>query len=352
MTELQNVIHAQNIRYDRKAEALYIIDQTLLPGEEREIRLQTAEEMYDAIRTLKVRGAPAIGVAAAYALCLAAMEYKGQNPEEFQKSMAAASAELAASRPTAVNLFWALDRMGLALGAAGCGAEALPILIREAEAIHREDVAMNRAIGAAGAAIVPHGARILTHCNAGAIATGGYGTALGVVRSAFTQGKVEMVYCDETRPLLQGARLTAWELVKDGIPATLITDNMAASLMAQGKIDLVLLGCDRMAANGDFANKIGTYSVAVNAHHHGIPFYTALPSSTIDLSIPDGGGIPIEERPGSEITHVFGVQTAPLEVGTYNPAFDVTPHTLLTGIVTEKGVVYPPFQENLAKLFG
>ena len=332
--------------------SLALLDQTRLPVEEVWNTYTDYRKVADAIRRLVVRGAPAIGVAAAYALCLAAMEYKGQNPEEFQKSMAAASAELAASRPTAVNLFWALDRMGLALGAAGCGAEALPILIREAEAIHREDVAMNRAIGAAGAAIVPHGARILTHCNAGAIATGGYGTALGVVRSAFTQGKVEMVYCDETRPLLQGARLTAWALVKDGIPATLITDNMAASLMAQGKIDLVLLGCDRMAANGDFANKIGTYGVAVLAHYHGIPFYSVLPSSTIDLSIPDGSHIPIEQREASEVTHFAGVRTAPEGVGVYNPAFDVTPHRLLTGIITEKGVIHPPFAEQLAERFG
>ena len=332
--------------------SLALLDQTRLPVEEVWNTYTDYRKVADAIRRLVVRGAPAIGAAAAYALCLAAMEYKGQNPEEFQKSMAAASAELAASRPTAVNLFWALDRMGLALGAAGCGAEALPILIREAEAIHREDVAMNRAIGAAGAAIVPHGARILTHCNAGAIATGGYGTALGVVRSAFTQGKVEMVYCDETRPLLQGARLTAWELVKDGIPATLITDNMAASLMAQGKIDLVLLGCDRMAANGDFANKIGTYGVAVLAHYHGIPFYSVLPSSTIDLSIPDGSHIPIEQREASEVTHFAGVRTAPEGVGVYNPAFDVTPHRLLTGIITEKGVIHPPFAEQLAERFG
>ena len=332
--------------------SLALLDQTRLPVEEVWNTYTDYRKVADAIRRLVVRGAPAIGVAAAYALCLAAMEYRDQGPEEFQKSMAAASAELAASRPTAVNLFWALDRMGLALGAAGCGAEALPILIREAEAIHREDVAMNRAIGAAGAAIVPHGARILTHCNAGAIATGGYGTALGVVRSAFTQGKVEMVYCDETRPLLQGARLTAWELVKDGIPATLITDNMAASLMAQGKIDLVLLGCDRMAANGDFANKIGTYGVAVLAHYHGIPFYSVLPSSTIDLSIPDGSHIPIEQREASEVTHFAGVRTAPEGVGVYNPAFDVTPHRLLTGIITEKGVIHPPFAEQLAERFG
>ena len=332
--------------------SLALLDQTRLPVEEVWNTYTDYRKVADAIRRLVVRGAPAIGVAAAYALCLAAMEYRDQGPEEFQKSMAAASAELAASRPTAVNLFWALDRMGLALGAAGCSAEALPILIREAEAIHREDVAMNRAIGAAGAGVVPHGARILTHCNAGAIATGGYGTALGVVRSAFTQGKLEMVYCDETRPLLQGARLTAWELVKDGIPATLITDNMAASLMAQGKIDLVLLGCDRMAANGDFANKIGTYGLAVLAHYHGIPFYSVLPSSTIDLSIPDGSHIPIEQREASEVTHFAGVRTAPEGVGVYNPAFDVTPHRLLTGIITERGVIHPPFAEQLAELFG
>ena len=335
-----------------QGDSLALLDQTRLPVEEVWNTYTDYRKVADAIRRLVVRGAPAIGVAAAYALCLAAMEYRDQGPEEFQKSMAAASAELAASRPTAVNLFWALDRMGLALGAAGCGAEALPILIREAEAIHREDVAMNRAIGAAGAGVVPHGARILTHCNAGAIATGGYGTALGVVRSAFTQGKLEMVYCDETRPLLQGARLTAWELVKDGIPATLITDNMAASLMAQGKIDLVLLGCDRMAANGDFANKIGTYGLAVLAHYHGIPFYSVLPSSTIDLSIPDGSHIPIEQREASEVTHFAGVRTAPEGVGVYNPAFDVTPHRLLTGIITERGVIHPPFAEQLAELFG
>ena len=223
---------------------------------------------------------------------------------------------------------------------------------REAEAIHREDIAMNRKIGRYGAGLVAPGARILTHCNAGAIATGGFGTALGVVRAAHAKGNVAMVYCDETRPLLQGARLTAWELVKGGIPATLITDNMAASLMAQGKIDMVFLGCDRMARNGDFANKIGTYGVAVLAAYHGIPFYTVLPSSTIDMSIPDGKHIVIEERDPAEVTHFAGVQTAPEGVGVYNPAFDVTPHRLLTGIVTEKGVIHPPFEERLAELFG
>ena len=211
---------------------------------------------------------------------------------------------------------------------------------------------MCKAMGLYGASAVPDHAHILTHCNAGALATGGYGTALGVIRAAHEQGKVDMVYADETRPLLQGARLTAYELVTDHIPATLIADNMAASLMAKGKIDMVVVGCDRMAANGDFANKIGTYSVAVNAHHHGVPFYVALPCSTIDLTIPDGSGIPIEERDKNEVRTLYGVQTAPATVEVYNPAFDVTPHSLVTGIITEKGVIYPPFKENLQKLFG
>ena len=326
---------------------LSLLDQTRLPVREEWITYTEYRPVIDAIRTMVVRGAPAIGVTAAYAMVLAARQFTGT--PDFGPRMDRAAAELAASRPTAVNLFWALDRMRAA--AARCGGDP-GALEREAVAIHREDVEMNRAMGAFGAAVVPPGARILTHCNAGAIATGGYGTALGVVRAAHAKGHVEMVYCDETRPLLQGARLTAWELVKDGIPATLITDSMAASLMAQGKIDMVFLGCDRMARNGDFANKIGTYGVAVLANYHGIPFYTVLPSSTIDMSIPDGKHIVIEERDPSEVTHFAGVQTAPEGVGVYNPAFDVTPHRLLTGIVTEKGVIHPPFDERLAALFG
>lgn len=335
-----------------KGDLLYLLDQTRLPVEEVWLAFSDCRAVAGAITGMVVRGAPAIGVAAAYGYCLAALEHRGLSPAGFQAEMAAAKKVLAASRPTAVNLFWALDRMERCLSAHGNSPAALPALIAEARAIHAEDVEMNHVLGAHGAAVVPDRARILTHCNAGSLATGGYGTVLGVIRSAHAIGKVDMVYADETRPLLQGARLTAYELVHDGIPATLIADNMAAFLMARGKVDLVILGCDRMAANGDFANKIGTYSVAVNAHYHGVPFYTALPSSTIDLAIPDGGGIPIEERPGSEVTHVFGVQTAPTEVGTWNPAFDVTPHSLLTGIITEKGVIYPPFKENLAKLFG
>ena len=329
---------------------LYLLDQTRLPVQEDWIAYTDFRAVAKAITDMVVRGAPAIGVTAAYAYCLAAMEFR--DAPAFAAAMEKAERVLAASRPTAVNLFWALRRMADCLKANGGTPEAIDALIREAKAIHEEDVAMNHALGDFGAAVVPHHARILTHCNAGSLATGGYGTVLGVVRSAFSQGKVDMVYADETRPLLQGARLTAYELVKDNIPCTLITDNMAGFLMAQGKVDLVILGCDRMAANGDFANKIGTYSVAVNARYHGIPFYTALPSSTIDLSIEDGSGIPIEERPGVEVTHLAGVQTAPEQVQTWNPAFDVTPHQLLTGIITEKGVVYPPFKENLAKLFG
>lgn len=319
---------------------LALLDQTRLPVDEVWLTYTDYRQVAIAIKTMVVRGAPAIGVSAAYAYCLAALE--GADLKE-------AKAVLAASRPTAVNLFWALERMERK--ADSCGGDAA-VLIEEAKAIHAEDIEMNHAMGAFGAAVVPEHARILTHCNAGALATGGYGTALGVIRAAHAQGKVEQVYADETRPLLQGARLTAYELVHDGIPATLIADNMAAFLMRQGKIDLVLLGCDRMAANGDFANKIGTYSVAVNAHHHGVPFYTVLPSSTIDLSIPDGSGIPIEERAADEVRTLYRAQTAPADVPVYNPAFDVTPHKLLTGIITEKGVIYPPFRENLQKLFG
>ena len=319
---------------------LYLLDQTKLPTVEQWLPYTDYRQVAHAIRTMVVRGAPAIGVSAAYAYCLAALE--GADLKQ-------AAHLLADSRPTAVNLFWALRRMEAT--AEACGGDTAR-LIQEALAIHREDVEMCKAIGLYGSAVVPQGAAILTHCNAGALATGGYGTALGVIRSAHEQGKVKIVYADETRPLLQGARLTAYELVKDSIPTTLIADNMAASLMAKGKIDLAVVGCDRMAANGDFANKIGTYSVAVNARHHGVPFYVALPCSTIDLSLSCGEEIPIEQRDKEEVRTLYGVQTAPAEVEVYNPAFDVTPHSLVTGIITEKGVIYPPFRENLARLFG
>ena len=329
-----------------KDSALYLLDQTRLPAEERWLAYTDYREVAKAIRTMVVRGAPAIGIAAAYATVLAAQENACKG--DFPAAMSRAKETLAASRPTAVNLFWALDRMEKLWLSVG---PDLPRLEAEARAIHREDVQMNETMGKAGAELVPQGARILTHCNAGALATGGYGTALGVIRAAHAQGKVSMVYADETRPLLQGARLTAYELVRDRIPVTLICDDMAGYLMAQGKIDLVVVGCDRMAANGDFANKIGTYSLAVLAKYHGIPFYTALPSSTIDRSIPNGGHIPVEQRGGEEVTGFAGVQTGPAGVQTWNPAFDVTPHELLTAVITERGVLRPPFDRELADLF-
>ena len=325
--------------------ALYLLDQTRLPAAEDWLRYTDYRQVANAIQTMVVRGAPAIGITAAYAMVLAAQENACKG--DFPAAMSRAKAVLAASRPTAVNLFWALDRMENLWLSAG---PDLPRLEEEARAIHREDVQMNEAMGRAGTELVPQGARILTHCNAGALATGGYGTALGVIRAAHAQGKVSMVYADETRPLLQGARLTAYELVRDRIPVTLICDDMAGYLMAQGKIDLVVVGCDRMAANGDFANKIGTYSLAVLAKYHGIPFYTALPSSTIDRSIPNGGHIPVEQRGGEEVTGFAGVPTGPVGVQTWNPAFDVTSHELLTAVITERGVLRPPFDRELAGL--
>lgn len=326
--------------------ALYLLDQTRLPGTEYWLRCNDYRAVARAIRSMVVRGAPAIGVTAAYAAVLAAREYAGA--ADFAAKMTQAKRTLADSRPTAVNLFWALDRMERCWLV--CGAD-LPRLEEEARTIHREDIQMNGAIGKAGAELAPEGARILTHCNAGALATGGYGTALGVIREAYAQGKVSMVYADETRPLLQGARLTAYELMRDHIPVTLICDDMAGYLMAQGKVDLVVLGCDRMAANGDFANKIGTYSLAVLAKYHNIPFYTALPSSTIDMTIPDGTHIPVEQRSGEEVACFAGVQTGPAGVHTWNPSFDVTPHELLTAVITERGVLYPPFDQGLSQWF-
>lgn len=330
------------IRWEK--DTLYLLDQTRLPAEERWLAYTDYRDVAQAIKTMVVRGAPAIGIAAAYAMVLAARESVG----DFPAGMAQAKTALAASRPTAVNLFWALDRMERCWQSAG---PDLSRLETEALAIHREDVEMNRAMGRAGAELVPEGARILTHCNAGALATGGYGTALGVIRAAHAQGKVAMVYADETRPLLQGARLTAYELRKDNIPVTLICDDMAGALMAQGRIDLVVVGCDSMAANGDFANKIGTYSLAVLAKHHHIPFCTALPSSTIDMSIPDGSHIPVEQRDGDEVACFAGIRTGPDGVQTWNPSFDVTPHELLTAAITERGVLRPPFDRALAQYF-
>jgi len=333
-----------------QSSSLALLDQTRLPTEEVWLEYTDYRQVADAIGKLVVRGAPAIGVAAGYAYCLAAMEFQKQ--ADFSAHMTQAKAVLCASRPTAVNLFWALDRMEACLGRYTDSPDLIIALIAEAVTIHRQDVVMNRAIGRHGAEVVPEDGRILTHCNAGAIATGGVGTALGVVRAAHRNGKVKMVYAGETRPLLQGARLTAWELMKDGIPVTLITDSMAAALMGKGEVDVILVGCDRMAANGDFANKIGTYAMAISAYFHSIPVYTVLPSSTIDFSIKSGAEIVIEERPADEVRSFAGVQTAPDGVAVWNPAFDVTPYHLLTGVITEKGIVYPPFKENLQKLFG
>lgn len=331
------------LRWDGKK--LSLLDQTLLPAKVEWNAYADYRDVIDDIKRLAVRGAPLIGVAAGYAYVLAALEFSGK--PGFAANMAQAKAALAASRPTAVNLFWALERMDQRRLAVGDDPAALAA---EAQAIQAENIAMNAAMGRFGAELVPQGARILTHCNAGALATDGVGTALGVIREAHRQGKVEMVYADETRPLLQGSRLTAYELAADGIPVTVIADNMAASLMAKGKIDLAVVGCDRMARNGDFANKIGTYGVAVSCRYHGLPFYTALPTSTLDLSLADGSGIPIEERSPEELYFLGQTQTAPLEAKVYDPAFDVTPHGLLSGIITEKGVVLPPFEEKLLGL--
>jgi methylthioribose-1-phosphate isomerase len=324
---------------------LLLLDQTLLPGAERLREYSRWPEVAEAIRTLVVRGAPAIGCTAAFGIVLAAQESRAEEAGALLRDVEEAGRGLAATRPTAVNLFWAIDRMLRVAHAE----RALPLpafkkrLLAEARAILEEDVAGNRALGAHGATLVPPGARILTHCNAGALATAGYGTAMGVIRAAFERGRVAMVWVDETRPVMQGSRLTAWEMVKEGIPHRLISDVAAGFVMQRGEVDLVVTGADRIAANGDTANKIGTYSLAVLARHHGIPFYVAAPFSTIDASIPSGAAIPIEERDGDEVRRAGGRQTAPPETPVYNPAFDVTPAELIAGIVTERGVFRFPY---------
>jgi methylthioribose-1-phosphate isomerase len=329
-----------------ETDRLILLDQTVLPEREIERDYGSWQEVGAAIRTLVVRGAPAIGVAAAFGVVLAARASHAATFDGLLADLETAIKGLAATRPTAVNLFWALDRMRQATVAS----RALPLdavrarLLAEAQAIRGEDIAANRAMGAHGAALVPPNARILTHCNAGALATAGYGTALGVVRAAHAQGKVALVWVDETRPVMQGSRLTAWECVREGIPHRLIADVAAASVMARGEVDLVVTGADRIAANGDTANKIGTYSLAVLAAHHRVPFYVAAPFSTIDPSIASGAQIPIEERDASEVRRVGGHQTAPSASPVFNPAFDVTPAELIAAIVTERGVVHPPYR--------
>ena len=331
------------IRWAR--DRLVLLDQRRLPAEEAELECSDWRQVAEAIRTLVVRGAPAIGVAAAFGVALAARESRAPSFEDFLADLEVALKGLAATRPTAVNLFWALERMRRVC----LDHRALPLdrlrerLRAEALAIRDEDLAANQSIGEHGARLVPDHARILTHCNAGALATAGYGTALGVVRAAYARGKVDLLWVGETRPVLQGARLTAWECVKEGIPHRVISDVAAAALMAQGRVDLVITGADRIAANGDTANKIGTYGLAVLARHHGIPFYVAAPFSTIDPTLTSGILIPIEERDASEVRRVGDQFIAPEASPVFNPAFDVTPAALITAIITERGVFHPPF---------
>jgi methylthioribose-1-phosphate isomerase len=324
---------------------LVLIDQTRLPTEEVERACANWPEVAEAIRSLVVRGAPAIGVAAAFGVVLAARASRATHRSALLADLEEAIKGLAATRPTAVNLFWALDRMRRTAAAGpeiSVGALRDRLLV-EAQAILAEDLAANRAMGAHGATLVPEHARLLTHCNAGALATAGYGTAVGVIRAAHELGRLALVWVDETRPVMQGSRLTAWELAKEGIPHRLISDVAAGFVMKRGEVDLVVTGADRIAANGDTANKIGTYSVAVLARHHGIPFYVAAPCSTIDPSIPSGASIVIEERDAAEVRGVAGRQTAPTASPVFNPAFDVTPAELITAIITERGVVRPPY---------
>lgn len=331
-----------------------IIDQTLLPAEELMIDLATVGDVWQAIRVLKVRGAPAIGCAAAYGSVVGARSGDISSVSAIRENLVEAADYLATSRPTAVNLFWALDRMKAAAAAFSgeSAADFLAYLLAEAHAIRNEDDQMCHAIGRHGAALLADGSGVLTHCNAGGLATSDYGTALAVIYAAHDSGKKIQVYADETRPLLQGARLTAWELARRGVPVTVICDNMAAVVMREKKVQAVVVGADRIAANGDAANKIGTYGVALLARAHGIPFYVAAPSSTFDLTLADGSGIPIEERAAEEITHGFGRQTVPAGVAVYNPAFDVTPADLIAGLITEKGVISPVNSERIKSVLG
>ncbi len=326
-----------------------LLDQTRLPTEEVHQAYDTAEGVADAIRTMVVRGAPAIGVTAAMGLALGARRLP--DGSDLSEGFAGLCELMAGTRPTAVNLFWAIERMQrLVARFEGERAALFDALDEEAQRILDEDIAINRAMGRHGAELIPDGARILTHCNAGTLATAGYGTALGVIRAAVEAGKRVHVYADETRPFLQGSRLTAWELMHDRIPVTLIADNAAGHLMQHGEIDLAVVGTDRTVANGDVANKIGTYQVAVLCHRHGLPFYVAAPTSTVDLAIATGADIPIEERSPAEVRTVFGKPVAPLDVPVRNPAFDVTPAELVTAIITERGVARAPYGASLEAL--
>jgi methylthioribose-1-phosphate isomerase len=339
----------------RENDTVVMIDQRKLPAEEVYVRCRTAPEVARAIRTMVIRGAPAIGVAAAMGVAIGMRTSTATGTQKFAAQFYRICELMAATRPTAVNLFWAIERLKRSFAAAAGAGESVgqikDRLDRESQAIHDEDVASCRAIGAFGADVVPADATILTHCNAGALATAGYGTALGVIRGAVEAGKRVRVLADETRPFLQGARLTAWELLRDGIETTVITDSMAGAIMRTGHIDLVVVGADRIAANGDTANKIGTYTVAVLAREHSIPFYVAAPLSTIDLGTPDGSMIPIEERSRREVTHLAGSQLTPDGALIRNPAFDVTPHRFIAGIITERGIFRAPYIESLRRAF-
>ena len=341
------------VRWDN--DRLILVDQTVLPEREIERGYQRWQDVGAAIRALVVRGAPAIGVAAAMGIAIGMRKSTATGTQKFAAEFYKTCELMAATRPTAVNLFWAIERMKQAFAASAEAGESVDQikerLDRVADAIHDDDLASCRAMGAFGAAVVPAEATILTHCNAGALATAGYGTALGVIRGAVEAGKKVTVLADETRPFLQGARLTAWELLRDGIETTVITDSMAGAIMRTGHIDLVVVGADRIAANGDTANKIGTYTVAVLAREHQIPFYVAAPLSTIDLVTPDGSQIPIEERNAREVTHLGGSQLTPVGALIRNPAFDVTPHQLIAGIITERGILRPPYLESLKHAF-
>ena len=328
------------------------IDQTKLPTEEVYVTCTTHQQVADVIRNMVVRGAPAIGVAAALGIALGMKNSKAENGADLKKDFDQICETIRQTRPTAVNLFWAIRRMTEKFESLRVRpiAQIKQALIEEAQRMHAEDIAANQAMGRHGAILMPSSGGVLTHCNAGALATAGYGTALGVIRAAVEQGKKIHVYANETRPFLQGSRLTAWELMKDGIPTTVISDNMAGVMMQQGKIGAIVVGADRIAANGDVANKIGTYTVAVLAKEHGIPFYVAAPISTVDLATPDGSKIPIEQRNAREVTHIAGKQMVPDGVQVENPAFDVTPAKYVAAIITERGIARAPYTESLRKL--
>ncbi len=337
-------------------DGVVMVDQRKLPAQEVYVHCKTAKEVARAINKMVIRGAPAIGVAAAMGLALGMTRSKAKGTSQLAAEFYKLSELMAGTRPTAVNLFWAIERMKRVFSDAARSGQSTDeikdAIVTEAKRVHDEDVASCRALGAHGEAVVPDDACVLTHCNAGALATGGYGTALGVIRAAVECGKRLVVFADETRPFLQGARLTAWELMRDGIDTTVITDSMAGPLMREGKVDIVVVGADRIAANGDVANKIGTYTVAILAREHGVPFYVAAPVSTVDFAMPDGTKIPIEERSEREITHIGSLRVTPEGARVWNPAFDVTPHRFIAGIITEHGICRPPYTESLKAFSG